>query len=587
MFRKKASELISSEHILPILPKNIMQWMEKARPIVEGNKRSFLAFPFWKQIYSDNSDRIFLLAGRQVFKSTWLTDVLAHNATTNPGVTLVYVTHDELSLSGFSNQKFRIGTLEQNPLLKSFVRGGGIGKISEIGFKNHSRIYLTTDNGGYVHVEGKSPSEVLLDEVQYHELEFLPKLLESMSATKGKLKMVGIGGEGGSEEERLWLQTDQRNWQYDDPDWRENLKFTPEIGLEMGDYLTDVLKGKWVSKNPENNLFHGYHLPQIHFPTIPLTIKDAIEKYNVDPSYSIEWKENNYPNSLYQTHVLGSFYKAQRRPVTRETVLACMTPYREYDLLLSEEISKLKQTFSGKIRVAMGVDFGSGISVSNTVISILIEISTSEFAPKRYRLAFIEKRPAENQMVQARYICDLFKKSSCDIGVGDLGYGANQVKVIQDGGYDENGSYYDGVTSSNFIGCRTTSNETKPLTIHEAKIDEHGEETDAITIDKTTKIQEFIDMLEFRISNPTCPNDIKAQKTQFIIPYMSEHKVNWLIDDFTNITRKDLAEIEGIHVVDSRQRARKEFNHPRDSTMSIIYARQALDLDFEWNWISA
>ena len=237
MFRKKASQLIPSEPNLPVLPKNIIEWMNKARPIVEGNKRSFLAFPFWKEIYSDKSNRIFLLAGRQVFKSTWLTDVLAHSATTNPGVTLVYVTHDELSLSGFSNQKFRIGTLEQNPLLKLFVRGGGIGKISEIGFQNNSRIYLTTDNGGYVHVEGKSPSEILLDEIQYHQLEFLPKLLESMSATKGKLKMVGIGGEGGSEEERLWLQTDQRNWQYDDPNWREKLRFTPGIGLEIGDYL--------------------------------------------------------------------------------------------------------------------------------------------------------------------------------------------------------------------------------------------------------------------------------------------------------------------------------------------------------------
>jgi len=584
MFRKKASQLVSSEPNLPILPKNILEWIEKARPIVEGNKRSFLAFPFWKNIYSDDCNRIFVLAGRQVFKSTWLTDVLAHSATTNQGVTLVYVTHDELSLSGFSNQKFRIGTLEQNPLLKLFVRGGGIGKISEIGFQNNSRIYLTTDNGGYVHVEGKSPSEVLLDEIQYHELEFLPKLLESMSATKGKLKMVGIGGEGGSEEERLWLQTDQRSWEYDDPVWREKLRFTSGIGLEIDDYLKDVLKGKWISKNPENDLFHGYHLPQIHFPTIPLTIKDAIEKYEVDPSYSIQWKENNYPNSLYQTHVLGSFYKAQRRPVTREMVLACMNPYRNYDLLTPDEISELKQTFSEKIRIGMGVDFGSGISSSNTVISILIEWSISKSLPKRYHLAFVEKRPAENQMMQARYICDLFKQFSCDIGVGDLGYGANQVKLIQDGGYDENGARYDGVTSSNFIGCRTTSNETKPLKIHESKIDEHGEETDAITIDKTTKIQEFIDMLEFRVSNSEKSNNTE---TQFIIPYKSEHKVNWLIDDFTSITRKDLAEIEGIHVVDSRQRARKEFNHPRDSTMSIIYARQALDLDFEWSWISA
>jgi len=59
------------------------------------------------------------------------------------------------------------------------------------------------------------------------------------------------------------------------------------------------------------------------------------------------------------------------------------------------------------------------------------------------------------------------------------------------------------------------------------------------------------------------------------------------LSDFTSITRKDLAEIEDIIIEDSRQRAKKEFNHPRDSVMSIIYARQALNLDLEWHWVSA
>ena len=263
MFRKKAAKLIPLDPDLPILPQDIMEWVQRARPIVEGKKRSFLAFPFWKQIYNDQANKIFVLAGRQVFKSTWLTDVLAYKATTNPGITLVYVTHDELSLSGFSNQKFRVGTLEQNPLLKLFVRGGGIGKISEVGFVNNSRVYLTTDHGGYVHVEGKSPSEVLLDEVQYQNLEFLPKLLESMSATKGKLKIVGIGGEGGSEEERIWLQTNQQEWQYDNPDWRDRLQFDDD-GLIIDEYLKDILKGRWIAKS-QNNSFHGYYLPQTIF----------------------------------------------------------------------------------------------------------------------------------------------------------------------------------------------------------------------------------------------------------------------------------------------------------------------------------
>jgi hypothetical protein len=581
MFRKKAGKLIPTIPLLPILPLDITQWIQTARPIVEGKQRLFTPFPFWNDIYADTCNRIFVLASRQSHKSTWFADILAHKATTLPKSVQIYVTHDDESRSGFSNQKFRIGTLEQNPLLKSFVKGGGIGKISEIEFLNGSRIYLTTDNNGYGHVEGKSPSEILLDEFQYHDLEFLPKLFESMSSTKGKLKMAGIGGEGGSEEERLWLDTDQREWVYDDPDWRDLLQFDSS-GLKIGDYLVDVLKGRWTP-NGTNDLFHGYHLSQIHIPTIPLTISDAIKKYKVDPIYSIEWKQNNYPNSIYQTHVLGSFYKAKRRPVTREMVLACMEPYRNYDFLSPEKIYSLKEKHEDKIKVSMGVDFGSSVSTSSTVITILVGFTISEKLPKKYRLAFIEKRPAEKQMMQAIYICNLFKKYHCDVGVGDLGYGTNQIKAIQDGSYDDVGTFHEGVTSNVFVGCRTTSNETKPVVIHDSKTDEHGEETSAITIDKTSKIQEFIDMLETKIQKTDDSNDT----TQFVIPYKYEDKVNWLIKEFTSITRKDLAKVEGVRIIDSRQRAKKEFNHPADAIMAIIYAKQAQELDRKWNWFSA
>jgi len=586
MYRKKASKLIPHEPNLPKLPANILDWIKQARPIVEGRLRTFLAFPFWVDIYKDLANRILVMAGRQVFKSTWLTDVLAHGATTNNGATFVYVTHDELSLSGFSNQKFRIGTLEQNPLLKLFVRGGGIGKISEVGFENNSRIYLTTDQGGYGHVEGKSPQEILLDEVQYQELEFLPKLVESMSQTKGKLKLVGIGGEGGSELERLWLETDQREWVYDNPNWRETLQFKKGKGLIIDDYLKDVLKGRWITKGKSNTLFHGYHIPQHIFPTTPLTIQDAIEKYEVDPSYSIEWKQKNYPQSILKTHVFGTFYKATRRPVTREMVLACMMPYRMYNLMKTTEIAELKELYKDNIKISMGVDFGSGISASSTVISILIEWKMSKGHPSRYQLAFIDRRPAENQLDQAEYINRIFKEAKCDIGIGDLGYGTNQVKLIQDGGFNrQTGDKFSGVGSYKFIGCRTIGDETKPLQTFDDKIDEHGEESGRISIDKTSKIQEFIDMLEFFVTHPIYPDNEDIRRPRLMIPYKEEYKVDWLIKDFTDITRKDLEEVEDVVTIDPRQRARKEFNHPRDSVMSIIYAVVGLEKDIEYHWV--
>ena len=586
MFRKKASKLIPHEPDLPKLPTDFIEWTHVARPIVEGRKRTFLAFPFWIDIYKDQANRKFVLAGRQVFKSTYLADLLAYVATTMPGTTVVYVTYDEPSLSGFSNQKFRIGTLEQNPLLILYVRGGGVGRISEVGFVNNSRVYLTTDQGGFTHVEGKSPQIVVLDEAQYLELEKLPKLTESMSMTKGKLIIVGIGGEGGSELERLWLDTDQREWVYDDPNWRDKLRFEKGKGLIIDNYLKEVLKGRWIVKGKENPLFHGYHIPQYIFPTTPLTIQDAIEKYEVDPSYSIEWKQKNYPQSILKTHVYGTFYKATRRPVTREMVLNCMTPYRMYGLLTPNEIAELKDLYKDRIKISMGVDFGSGVSASSTVISILIEWKMTKGHPSRYQLAFIDKRPAENQLDQAEYINRIFKESKCDIGIGDLGYGVNQVKLIQDGGTNRlTGNHFSGVGSYRFIGCRTIGDETKPLQTFDKKIDEHGEETGRISIDKTSKIQEFIDMLEIFVTHPLYPENENLRRPRLMIPYKDEYKVDWLVKDFTDITRKDLEEIEDVAIVDPRQHAKKTYNHPRDSVMAIIYAVVGLEKDMEYHWV--
>ena len=48
-------------------------------------------------------------------------------------------------------------------------------------------------------------------------------------------------------------------------------------------------------------------------------------------------------------------------------------------------------------------------------------------------------------------------------------------------------------------------------------------------------------------------------------------KIEQLKDDMCAITRKDLEEIPDVIVDDPRQRAKKEFNHPRDSVMSLIY----------------
>jgi hypothetical protein len=565
---------------IPQLSTNYLEWIDQARPIVEGKQRSFLPFPFWKEIYMDNYSFKMIMGGRQIFKSTYITDILACEATSIPGVQVGYVTFSQQSQTSFSRQKLQIGTFNQNPILSRFPRHK-TGNVGEISMRNGSTIYCTTHTNEYRNVEGKSLNHCILDEAQYQDMEYAQKVVQTMMATKGKLTIAGIGGESGSAYEKYWKNSDQREWVYDDPDWRNKLQFD-QNGLIIGKYLLDVLRGRWIPRRPENTICHGYHLPQTIFPTIPLTMDDAMLYYKINPMYSIEYQKKNNSDSFFKTHVLGEFYRSTARPVTPEMVLACMNPYRHLDLSRPVEVFEFKDMYHDKIRVSMGVDFGSG-SASSTVVAVLIEWRLYD-GQKRLHLAYLEKRPAENQLDQAQYLCNLFKAYRCDIGIGDLGYGAIPVKIIQDGGSNRHtGEKFSGVSSDKFKGCRTISDETKPLQIFNETTDEHGDKTSSVSIDKTISIQQFIDMLGTYVFHPRSPDE-NLRRPKLIIPYKIDYHVDWLIDDFTNITRKDLAETENI--VDPRQQAKKEFNHPRDSVMAIIYAMKALELDSNWSSFS-
>ena len=285
-FNKKFENYYTEESIeLPDLPKHPLKWIEEARPKVEGRPRNFLVAPFWEEIYNDFNNNKMIIGGRQIFKSTYTTDILAYESTTKNNAQVCYVTFDDINKAGFSRQKLQIGTFESNPILSQYPRHG-VGNVGEISLRNGSTIYITTDHNQYRHVEGKALEHVMLDEAQYQDIQYFERVVMTMMQTKGKITVCGIGGEAGSPYEELWLRTDQRHWEYEDKFWREKLKFDVKNGkkqLVVGEYLRNVLRGRWVPKNPQATHWHGYHLPQEIFPTIPLTIDSAINDYDVDP----------------------------------------------------------------------------------------------------------------------------------------------------------------------------------------------------------------------------------------------------------------------------------------------------------------
>lgn len=591
---------------LPELPKNLLQWLRVARPEIDGKPYSFQAFPFWLDIYENLAHKIMLMAARQTFKSTLFANLLAFIATTKPGSTIIYVTFDEISLSGFSNHKYRRKTLFENPALRRMCAGnskGVPGNRTEVHWKNGSVNYMVTDEAAYSHVVGKSADEILLDEAQSQDLQHLPILNESLTTTKGKLKIAGVGGEGGSPLEDEWLRTTESEWEYYDPDWRKKLKFRPSgyDRLIYGPYTNDVLKGRWKPHKLENYMYPGYHLPQTIFPHIPLTERDAIDLYGLPPEFSIEWRRKNYPRTVFIAHVLGGFYKAARRPITRQMVLACMEPYRYLPMFSPNDIIDLKVTFPERVQVFMGIDWGSGAAgASQTVVSILMKwrgIADGRYSADRdrYVLAHLERMDPGNSIEQAKYMRDLFVRYRCDFGVADLGYGEIQVDAIINGGaHPRTGQTFQGLGTDKFIGAWTRTNITEVEKDKATKYDDQGnEQITHLLVDKTHIIQNFADFIDWDVPNPNYLENVELGRRKLAIPYAEEWKVDSLIREFTSITRKDVETELISQIDDSRQRAQKQFHHPPDSVMSIIYALTAAQYysqrgygDFKGVWSS-
>jgi len=94
-----------------------------------------------------------------------------------------------------------------------------------------------------------------------------------------------------------------------------------------------------------------------------------------------------------------------------------------------------------------------------------------------------------------------------------------------------------------------------------------GRKKEYYSVDKSQIVQNFVDFV-----GSTIPDEFGKPVPQLIIPMKNDYECDFLLDDFCDITRKDLDKNnEEIAKEDPRQKAKKEWNHPKDSVMSIIY----------------
>jgi len=346
--------------------------------------------------------------------------------------------------------------------------------------------------------------------------------------------------------------------------------------------MKDTCAGEWIEEEPDNYMFPGWHLSQLSACHVPLSISDAVNKYKIPKEFSIEYKELNYPRIMTAAHVHGLFYNAPRKPITRQDALACLEPYRYLYFMSPTDIRDFKTVYPGRIRILFGADWGSGNDgQGQTVFTIMMKWlginEDGKFSPDRDRYFVIYQERLSFEMSEtieeAFYGIDLFEKYLCDYGAADLGYGVKQVKAMQEGGYDpRDGNYRDGLGYAKFIGTWTRGKITKVSADMPGEIDDEGsEEISHLLIDKTSMMEDFINMVKWKIPHPAYGNNDQFKRRKLAISYGDEWKTYPLIKDMTSIQRTDIEEDFLTTKAITSESPKIKYAHPPDSVVSMSH----------------
>ena len=168
-----------------IIPDNLLDFIREYRPKIGRKPLNFRKDPFWREPLLDEHPHIMMVNGRQTYKTTNASSLIAWVALSKPGSEVTYVADDDLHRSAFSEQRLRQETFISNPKMERYLPHGKA-NVGRIKLLNGSVIYLVTDENKYHGVEGKSNEVLILDEAQAQDTGFLPVAMYSLSKTHGR-----------------------------------------------------------------------------------------------------------------------------------------------------------------------------------------------------------------------------------------------------------------------------------------------------------------------------------------------------------------------------------------------------------------
>jgi hypothetical protein len=270
----------------------------------------------------------------------------------------------------------RLGpTIETSPAVRAMI-SSNLDNVYEKEFYSGSKIYLSYTKDNADRARGITSDQLNMDEVQDMILGLVePVLEESMFTSRHKRKRYGGTPKSMSNgiEQRLWRQSDQREWMvrchhhgplpFHQKMTLANVGTQGPICKRCGAPL-NTLDGQWVrtctrmeqGKEPQ---IHGYHIPQIIFPTTDIEVAPDIFGILDWPQFLRYIEDNDEATVLNEK--FGESADSESRPISEDELRAVCAN----DMHMVNDYAPWMQ---GQFTFA-GIDWGQG-SPSATVLVI-------------------------------------------------------------------------------------------------------------------------------------------------------------------------------------------------------------------------
>jgi hypothetical protein len=335
-------------------PMSRYDWCE-AFVRLKGRPLSLAGRTYLRAVYESTARRVVLRCSRQVEKTTFVCNTVAHAAATIPGVHVVVVFPRQDQAMVFAKSRL-LPLITESPVVRRVLLGSKPRppQITHMRFANGSEVYIRAAYHSADAVRGIDADFLLIDEYQDVAAGDLPVLEETLSHSEHRrVILTGTPKTVDNHLEDAFNRSSANEWRV--PCVCGEMVFGDETCLGLTGPLcpacqapVDFRGGLWVPRDAGAAWGDGFTLN--HLATPWLNYAELLERHS------------SYNPALFRNECLGLPTYLGDHIVTRAEVEACCTPSP-----MARSGSELPVTL--RRRLVAGIDWGGGV-VSRTVLVV-------------------------------------------------------------------------------------------------------------------------------------------------------------------------------------------------------------------------